>query len=737
MKTSQDKTKTRFNLEESNLIVVKRDGRIDRYDRGKIALAIYKSSKETNEEVATYGVIELAEEKIQQEIAVKQELKILVETINRFIVESLNEKGYKKTAEVFDTYRKNRTFIRDGKSNLMRVVGSIGVTTDRDNANVGNNFSSKLLRIASETNKQYNLAATMPKEMAKLHENLDLYYHDLDSYNLTSNCLHIATGEALRKGFNTGYGTINCPKRIESAAELSCILLQSTQNDLFGGQSHVDFDNDMAYFVKTTREEIVEQQRKYLAIYDSKQNVNEKLVEEILRERTRQAMQAVAYNLNSMHARAGSQVPFSTINLGLPDNDDAAMVCELFLEEYGKGMGKNEQMIFPNIIFRTKAGVNRDPGDPYYYLFQIACKVASRRMNPTFMSMDSKINLPYYKKGIKPATMGCRTYICSNVNGPEGPAKRGNNAPTTINLPRIAILAGRGCNKIESRIKAFFDLLDLRLEQARDSLLHRHEVLKRLKVKDLPFVAGQGIMLGSDGLEDEDSIEPILKHGTYGIGFTGLAETLVALIGEHHGQSEKAQQLGLSIVGYIRAFTDRATKENQLNFSCYATPAEGLSGKFVPVDRKKYGVIPGVTDKDYYTNGFHIPVGYEVSMIEKVRIEGEYHHLCNAGHITYVEVDGYPTGEHIENIVRFAFCQTHTSYMGINFHVKYCTDCGTYLDEQQNECANCGGRKIQGISRVTGYLSLDQRFGPGKDAERKDRVSHDDCAKKPYRSLYK
>lgn len=735
MKNSQEITEA-FNPEEINLTVIKRDGRLVRYERGKIALAIYKSSKETGEDVSTYGVIELAEEKIQLAGYTSKDATILVEGINRIIVEALKEKGYEKTAEAFDAYRTDRTFVRESKSNLMRVVGSIGITTDRDNANVGNNFSSKLLRIASETNKQYNLAATMPKSMAKLHENLDLYYHDLDSYNLTSNCLHIATGEVLRRGFNTGYGTIGSPKRIESAAELSCILLQSTQNDLFGGQSHVDFDNDMAYFVKTTRAEIVEQQRKYLAIYDSKQNVNEKLVEEILRERTRQAMQAVAYNLNSMHSRAGSQVPFSTINLGLPEDKDAAMVCELFLEEYGKGMGKNEQMIFPNIIFRTKAGVNRDPGDPYYYLFQIACEVAAKRMNPTFMSMDSKINLPYYERGIKPATMGCRTYVCSNINGPEGPAKRGNNAPTTINLPRVAILAGRQCDKVEERLRAFFDLLDLRLHQAKDSLLHRHEVLKKLKVKDLPFVAGQGIMLGSEGLEDEDSIEPILIQGTYGIGFTGLAETLIALIGEHHGQSEEAQELGLRIIRHIRNFTDKATIDHKLNFSCYATPAEGLSGKFVPTDRKKYGTIPGVTDKDYYTNGFHIPVSYEISMMDKIRIEGEYHHLCNAGHISYVEVDGYPTGEHIENIVRFAFTQTNMSYMGINFHVKYCVDCGTYLDEQQNECISCGSRKIQGVSRVTGYLSLDQRFGPGKDAERQDRISHDGKATKTYRSLY-
>lgn len=731
--TSNDK-KT-WNPNETNLKVIKRDGEIVNYDQGKIALAIYKACNEVGEEVTTYKVVARMHE-ILEPVYSNQDGEILVETINRTVVAALLMEGYEKTANAFKEYYEERSKLRSLRTQLMRTVGSIGVTTDRDNANVGNNFSSKLLRIASETNKQYNLAATMDKEMAKLHENLDLYYHDLDSYNLTSNCLHIATGEALRNTFNTGYGTINTPKRIESAAELSCILLQSTQNDLFGGQSHVDFDNDMAPFVKTTRAEVVEQQRKYLAVYRSKENVNEKLVEEIVRERTRQAMQAVAYNLNSMHSRAGSQVPFSTINLGLPEDKDAAMVCELFLEEYGKGMGKGEQMIFPNIIFRTKEGVNLNPEDPYYYLFLVACKVAARRMNPTFMSMDSKINKPYYERGIKPATMGCRTYVCSNVNGPDGPAKRGNNAPTTINLPRVAILAGRQCSKPEARVEAFFEILNLRLEQATESLLHRHGVMSKLKVKDLPFVVGEHMMLGSEGLTDEDTIEPILKHGTYGIGFTGLAETLVALIGTHHGQSEEAQELGKKIVTHIRNYTDKITQEYKLNFSCYATPAEGLSGKFVPVDRRKFGSIPGVTDKDYYTNGFHVPVGYEIGMMDKLRIEGEYHALCNAGHISYVEVDGYPTADVIKNIVQYAFKHTNQSYMGINFHAKYCMDCGQPLSEQHKECFVCNSKRMQGVSRVTGYLSLDQRFGPGKDAERKDRTSHDGSNKKTYGSLY-
>lgn len=245
------------------------------------------------------------------------------------------------------------------------------------------------------------------------------------------------------------------------------------------------------------------------------------------------------------------------------------------------------------------------------------------------------------------------------------------------------------------------------------------------------------MMLGSEGLEDKDSIEPILLHGTYGIGFTGLAETLTALIGSHHGETEEARELGLRIVKHIRAFCDEITKQYKLNFSCYATPAEGLSGKFVPADRKIFGSIKGVTDKDYYTNGFHVPVSYKVSMIDKIKIEAPYHALCNAGHISYIEVDGQPTGEHIENIIRFAYDNSDISYIGINFHVRYCKECGAPLtDKSQKACRCCGSMKIQGVSRVTGYLSLDQRFGPGKDAERKDRVAHDDNERRTYVSCY-
>ena len=693
------------------LYVVKRDGREVEFNADKISQAIKGAASEIGVNLKESEILD-AVKNITDNIESEYKNNVTVEEIQNFVEEALQNGGYKDISVAYSTYRKERTKIREIKSDLMKAIRQIGVETDRDNANVGNNFSSKLLRIASESNKWNNLAI-MPKKLARAHETGDLYYHDLDSYNLTTNCLHIPTREMLENGFNTGYGTINAPKRIETAAELSCILLQSTQNDMFGGQSHPDFDNDMAVFIEPTRQEI----RKELEELEVPNNKIEELVEEKLKKRVHQAMQGVVYNLNTMHSRAGSQVPFSSINLGLPTTKDAALVCEIFLLEYEKGLGKGEQPIFPNIIFRVKSGVNREENDPYHYLFKVACRVASKRMNPTFMNIDADFNKEYYDQGYIPATMGCRTYLMKNVNGEPGCKGRGNIAPTTLNLPRIGLQA-------KGDIDKFFEILDSRLNLAKESLLHRYEVLKHLKVKDLPFVAGQGLMKGSEDLGPDDSIEPILKQGTWGIGFIGLAETLVALVGKHHGEDERARLLGVEIIEHIRQYCDRLTEEYKLNWSCYATPAEGLSGKFIKQDQNIFGIVKGVTDKEYYTNSFHVPVGYAISIKEKIDIEAPYHKLCNGGHISYIEVDDSPSEEAVMDIVNYAYKYTNISYIGINFHIRYCKECGTYLHESQNTCPKCGSNDIQGISRVTGYLSLDERFGPGKYHEREDRISH-------------
>jgi anaerobic ribonucleoside-triphosphate reductase len=712
--------------------VIKRDGRKMPFNGEKIYSVVRKSVEDTYPEETFKKINELVESITAKTCKTIEELdkdNIDVEKVQN-IIEKVLKQVDEKVKQSFSNYRKERTNVREIKSDLMKSIGKIGVETDRDNANVGNNFSSKLLRIASESNKWYMLAS-MPKHLAKAHEIGDVYFHDLDSYNLTINCLHIPTGKMLEKGFNTGYGTILPPKRIESAAELSCILLQATQNDMFGGQSHPNFDTDLGQFIEPTRQEIRLEIMKEIIRFNKIISVgtpniksfsieDQKMINELTEERliktTHQAMQAIVYNLNTMHSRAGSQVPFSSVNIGLPENDDDALICKTFLEEYDKGLGMGEQPIFPNIIFRVKEGLNKKPSDKYYYLFQLACKIAAKRMNPTFMSMDSSFNKVYYTQGIKPATMGCRTYVCANINGEAGPEGRGNIAPATINLPRIGMLAKGDINK-------FYELLQERLETAREILTHRYGVLKQLRVKDLPFVAGQGLIKGSEGLQQDDSIEPILKQGTWGIGFIGLAETLVALLGVHHGESIEARKLGEEIVSYLRKYTDNLTIETQLNWSTYATPAEGLSGKFTLMDRKTFGIIPGVTDKEYYTNSFHVPVGFNIGIQDKIEIEAPYHAKCNAGHISYVELDDYPTESIIEKIIINAFDTTDISYIGINFHIRYCKKCGTYL-HSEDSCSKCGSKEIQGISRVTGYLSLDERFGPGKLGEKVDRKSH-------------
>ena len=693
------------------LYVVKRDGREVEFNTDKIRNAIKKASNEVGESLKESEVL-ICIQRVIKYIEESQKEKVSVEEVQNLVEKALVDSGHTNIEKAYSAYRRERTRVRDIKSDLMKVIKKIGVETDRDNANVGNNFSSKLLRIASESNKWHNLY-NMPKHLAKAHELGELYFHDLDSYNLTTNCLHIPTGEVLSRGFNTGYGTIKAPKRIETAAELSCILLQSTQNDMFGGQSHPDFDNDMAQFIEPTRNEI----REELLELGIEEKRLDDLVEKKLRSRIHQAMQGVVYNLNTMHSRAGSQVPFSSVNLGIPNSNDAALICEIFLREYEKGLGKGEQPIFPNIIFRVKKGVNREQDDPYYYLFKIACEVASKRMNPTFMNIDADFNKEYYDKGYIPATMGCRTYLMKNVNGEPGCKGRGNIAPITINLPRIGIEANKDINK-------FFEILQNRLTLAKEALLHRYSILKKLKVKDLPFVAGQGLMRGSEDLMPDDSIEPILKQGTWAIGFIGLAETLYALIGSHNGETDEARNLGLKIIKFIREYTDKLVEETQLNWSCYATPAEGLSGKFIKKDKKIYGIIKGVTDKEYYTNSFHIPVNYNISIKDKIDIEAPYHKLCNARHISYIELDDSPSPEVIMEIINYAYKRTNISYIGINFHIRYCKECGTSIENNLNSCPKCNSKSIQGISRVTGYLSLDERFGPGKYEERLDRRSH-------------
>lgn len=653
--------------------IIKRDNRKAIFDLIKIQDAIIKAAQANQIDLSLNELKTIVNE-IDNRITKLDVDGIEVERVQDIVVKTLTDLGYRQLANLYQAYREERTIIREGKSDLMKKIIKIGIETDRDNANVGNNFSAKLLRIASEANKWHILNTLLPRKLAKLHENGDIYIHDLDSYNLTLSCLHLPTGKILARGFNTGYGTINPPHSITVAAALICIMMQASQNDMFGGQSHPNFDNDLAPYVALSRSKI----RKELMEKGIQGKELEAAVEQKTIREVRQAMQAVIYNLNTMHSRAGSQVPFSSLNLGIPFSEDAALVCQCFLEEYIKGLGGGEQPIFPNIIFRVKAGINRDEGDKYNYLFKLACKTAAIRMNPTFMNIDADFNKEFFDQGIMPATMGCRTYIMTNCNGKPGVEGRGNNAPCTINLPRLGILA-------KGNINTFFSLLDQRINDVVECLLHRAEVLKKLKVKDLPFVAGQKLMVGSENLGPNDTIEKIMEQGSWGIGYIGLAESLIALTGKHHGEDEKARELGLKIVTHIRNRCDELKEKYKMNFACYATPAEGLSGKFVVIDRKKFGVIPGVTDKDYYTNSYHVPVYYPIGFAEKMKIEAPYHKLSNGGHISYIEFDSYPTAENIEKILQWCYKNTNINYIGINFHIRYCLDCAEKARKEVSE----------------------------------------------------
>ncbi len=415
------------------------------------------------------------------------------------------------------------------------------------------------------------------------------------------------------------------------------------------------------------------------------------------------------------NSRAGAQVPFSSLNVGTETSPEGRAVTRNLLRAYDKGLGKGENPIFPNVIFRVKKGINFDPQDPNYDLFQLAIKVASKRLNPTFSFMDSSYNAPY---GTDVSYMGCRTRVIANVNGPAVTDGRGNLSFTTLNLPRIAIKSDRNLMK-------FYQQLDEMLDLICEQLYHRYQVQGALKVKDLPFLMGQGLYIESEKLGPNDTIEQVIKHGTLSIGFIGLAETLISLVGKHHGESDEAQSMGEEIVAFMRDKTDRAIEKYKLNYTLIATPAEGLSGRFVRMDRKEYGIIPGVTDREYYSNSFHIPVSYPIGAYEKMRREGIYHKYTNAGHISYVEFDSPPVNnpKAVEDILR-CMAESDVGYAGINFPVDFCDSCGHIGVIESDSCPVCSAATVRRVRRITGYLSTIERFNDPKQAELNNRVTH-------------
>ena len=664
--------------------VQKRDGRIVPFTINKITEAIYKAARAVGGEDK-----QLAEELAQVVVKYVAKTKTAgiptVEEVQDAVEKVLIETGHAKTAKAYILYRDRRTRLRDTKSELMDVVEDILVETNRENANVSNSPSAKMLQIASAASKKYYLYRLIPEEFSQAHIEGDIHIHDLDFYGKTLTCVQIPLGRLLTEGFNTGHGYIRPPKRIASAAALAAIILQSSQNDMHGGQSFAFFDQDMAPFAKDSTEDEVYQ-----------------------------AMEALIYNLNSMHSRAGAQVPFSSLNLGTDTSPEGRLVTRSLLLAHERGLGRGETPIFPNILFRLKKGINFEPGDPNYDLFQLAMRVAAQRLNPTFSFMDSYFNTQY---GSEVAYMGCRTRVIANRHGEEVSTGRGNLSFTTINLPRIAI-------KAQGNLEYFYNELDRVIVLTCRQLYHRYRIQSKLKVKDMPFLMGQHLYLDSENLKPEDPIGPIIKHGTLSVGFIGLAEALTALLGVNHGEDLGAQQLGLEIVSYMRQRIDEMAEEYDLNYTLLATPAEGLSGRFVGIDRKVFGMIPGITDRDYYTNSFHVPVGQEISCFEKINLEGPYHRFTNAGHISYVEFSAPPADnlEAFEKIIRH-MATADMGYGGINFPIDECLTCGNrgIFDD---ECPSCQATNIRRVRRITGYLSTVDRFNDAKKAELKDRIAH-------------
>lgn len=667
--------------------IKKRDGRIADFSKEKITSAIFKAARSVGGED-----FETAENLTERVIAYVYRHNTSevpdVESIQDAVEKVLIETGHAKTAKAYILYRSKRTRMRETKSELMDVVKDILVETSRENANVGNSPSAKMLQIASAASKYYYLNNIIPEEMSKAHASGDVHIHDLDYYGKTLNCLQIDLTELLKTGFNTGYGFIRPPKRISSATAQAAIILQSNQNDMFGGQSFPHFDKSIAEVIRTQCPDTTEG--------------------EIF-----QAMEGLVYNLNTMHSRAGAQVPFSSINIGTDTSVEGRMVNFAMLRAFDKGLGRGESPIFPNLVFRLKEGVNFNPEDPNYDLFQLAMNVASRRMNPTFSFMDASFNREY---GDEVAYMGCRSRVIGNRHGEEKAAKRGNITPITLNLPKIALRT--------KNTEDFFKELDGLLELCRRQLLHRFNVIGSLKVKDLPFLMGQNLYMGSENLQENDEIREAIKNGSLAIGFIGLAETLLVLTGKHHGEDKAAWDLGYKIVERIKLATDRFSEENDLNFVAYATPAEGTSGRFIAKDRKEFGIIKGVTDKAYYTNSYHIPVNYNISIFDKIALEGPFHKLCAAGHISYVELPSSPK----DNIPAFEKILKHmrscdVGYAGVNFPIDECRVCGN-AGLIENECKVCGSEDIRRIRRITGYLSTIDRFNDAKQAELKDRTVH-------------
>ena len=748
--------------------IIKRDGKIVNFKTEKIADAIAKAGIATGEfkqdraNALAEKVVKRAEETITQRTPKIEQIQDIVEQV-------LMESSFKKTAKAYIRYRQERNRIRDAKSDLMKIYHTISCAdasedsdVKRGNANVdGNSAMGKMLQYGAEGSKVFTKTMLLSPEIANAHDNGDIHIHDLDFYATgTLTCCQSDPFILFENGgFNTGHGHLRTPNSIGSYAALAAILLQANQNEQHGGQSIPNFDYAMAPGVnKTFRKALKRNIEKYNKFADKaikitikddiefgddekllKNKVPKKVIEasnEDTERETLQAMEGFVHNLNTMHSRAGAQVPFTSINFGTDTTPSGRLVSKYLLEATMNGLGHSETPIFPISIFKVKEGINYNPEDPNYDLFKRSMEVSAKRLFPNFTFIDAPFNLQYYKPGdyrAEIATMGCRTRVFSSVF-PESDGiitGRGNLSFTTLNLVRLGIKHGIALKeRKEADWQGFYKELDEKMDLIKDELLERFEFQANQHVRNFPFLMGQGNWFGSEKLTPNDKLRDVIKHGTLSIGFIGLAETLVAMIGKHHGEDEEARELGLDIVTHMREKCDEYCKKYKLNFSLLATPAEGLAGRFTRIDRKEFGKIKGVTDREFYTNSFHVPVYYKISAFDKIDIEAPYHALCNAGHISYIELDGDPSDniEAFEAVIR-KMHDAGIGYGSVNHPVDRDPVCGFTGIISENRCPSCGRLEedvpFERLRRITGYLvgSLD-RWNDAKKAEEKARVKH-------------
>ena len=765
--------------------IIKRDGRRAPFRIEKITDAIFAAAQASGGQ--DYEMAQRLARQVVQLLDNENMITIpTVEQIQDTVEKVLVKNGHARTAKKYILYRNERTRAREMNTRLMKIYedltfkSSLENDIKRENANIdGDTAMGTMLKYGSEGAKQFCEMFILDPEHARAHREGDIHIHDLDFYTLTTTCCQIDLLKLFEGGFSTGHGYLREPMDIRSYSALACIALQSNQNDQHGGQSVPNFDYSLAPGVaKTFRRSYRDNLAKALDLhagidlceelarslldeteaatglqpaFDGKNGFDQALqarlaeavgdqAEKVLRftrkyavkgtrSATYQAMEALVHNLNTMHSRAGAQVPFTSLNYGTDTSPEGRLVTECLLLATEAGLGNGETSIFPIHIFKVKEGVNFNPGDPNYDLFRLAIRVSAKRLFPNFSFLDAPFNKQYYKEGhpeTEAAYMGCRTRVVANHYDPtrEITYGRGNLSFTSVNLPRIGIRA-------HGDVDWFFEDLDRKIDLVIAQLLARFKLQSQKTVRNYPFLMGQGVWMDSEKLDPDDTVGEVLKHGTLTCGFIGLAECLKALIGKHHGESDEAQNLGLDIIHHMRERMDQATQQYGLNFSLIATPAEGLSGRFVRMDRERFGVIEGVTDRDYYTNSFHVPVYYPISAFEKLRREAPYHAMTNGGHISYIELDGDPTQnlEAFEQVVRF-MKECGIGYGSINHPVDRDPICG-YTGIIGETCPRCGRKAGEGVPleklhKLGLYKHLNaQTLGyPGDPAEEADRMEN-------------